>query len=75
MRELLGLVDGEDYTCAEVKVITETHLDDVRQKITDLRNLEGVLKDMVSQCDGGTVPDCPIMDALFDEKRDTNFVR
>ncbi len=74
VRELLGLVDGEDYTCVEVKVITVAHLNDVRKKITDLRNLEGVLKDMVSQCDDGTVPDCPVIDALFDEKRNTNFV-
>jgi MerR family transcriptional regulator, mercuric resistance operon regulatory protein len=65
VRELLGLVDGGDYTCAEVKTITVAHLNEVRQKITDLRNLERVLDDMVSQCDDGMIPDCPIIDALF----------
>ena len=65
VRELLGLVDGGGYTCAEVRAITVAHLNDVHQKITDLRNLEKVLKDMISQCEDGTIPDCPIIDALF----------
>ena len=65
IRELLGLVDGGDYTCEEVKGITIIHLDDVQQKIKDLRRLERTLKEMVSQCEGGVVPDCPIIDALF----------
>ena len=68
IRQLLGLVDGGDYTCAEVKVITVEHLDDVRQKIKDLRRLERILKEMASQCEDGTVPDCPIIDALFQER-------
>ena len=65
VRDLLRLVDGEDYTCAEVEAVTLAHLGDVRTKIADLRKLERVLKDMASQCDGGTVPDCPVIDALF----------
>ena len=68
IRQLLGLVDGGDYTCAEVKVITVEHLDDVRQKIKDLRRLERILKEMASQCEDDTVPDCPIIDALFQER-------
>lgn len=68
IRELLGLVDGGDYTCEEVKGITTIHLDDVQQKIKDLRRLERTLKEMASQCEGGTVPDCPIIDALFQER-------
>ena len=39
--------------------------DDVHRKIADLKKLERVLKDMVSQCDRGDVPDCPVIDALF----------
>ncbi len=65
VRDLLRLVDGADYTCAEVEAVTLAHLGDVRTKIADLRKLERVLKDMASQCDGGTVPDCPVIDALF----------
>src|SRR5215813_8592484 len=37
VRGLLRLVDGGDYTCAEVKTITLDHLAEVRRKIADLR--------------------------------------
>ena len=62
---LLGLVDGGDYTCAEVRDLSIVRLGDVRQKIRDLRKMERTLKEMVSQCDGGLVPECPIVDRLY----------
>lgn len=68
VRDLLGLVDGNDYTCDEVKAITVEHADAVRQKIADLRKLKRVLDDMVLQCDRGDIPDCPVIEALFEER-------
>ena len=68
IRNLLLLVDGDDFTCDEVKTMTLEHADDVHRKIADLKKLERVLKDMVSQCDRGDVPDCPVIDALFQTK-------
>ena len=68
VRNLLSLVDGDDFTCDEVKTMTLEHAGDVRRKIADLRKMERVLKDMVSQCDRGDVPDCPVIDALFQAK-------
>ncbi len=41
------------------------HLGEVQGKIADLKKLEEVLAGMVSECSGGTVPDCPVIDALF----------
>ena len=67
IRTLLRLVDGKRYTCFEVKTITEKHLGDVGKKISDLRRLQKTLRTISSQCDGGLVPDCPIIDALFSE--------
>jgi MerR family mercuric resistance operon transcriptional regulator len=67
IRELLRLVDGGDYTCAEVRVITVDHLDDVGRKIADLRKIQTTLRDMAAECDGGDVPECPIVDVLFKE--------
>ena len=67
IRTLLRLVDGKRYTCLEVKTITEKHLGDVGKKISDLRRLQKTLRTISSQCDGGLVPDCPIIDALFSE--------
>ncbi len=65
VRGLLGLVDGGDYTCADVRDLSIVRLGDVRQKIRDLRKMERTLKEMVSQCDGGLVPECPIVDRLY----------
>lgn len=67
VRELLNLVDGGDYTCGEVLTLTAQHLNEVRQKIKDLRRLEKTLKTIVADCQGGEVPECPIVDALFGE--------
>jgi MerR family mercuric resistance operon transcriptional regulator len=68
VRNLLLLVDGDDFTCDEVKTMTLEHTDNVHRKINDLKKLERVLKDMVAQCDRGDVPDCPVIDALFQTK-------
>ena len=68
VRNLLSLVDSDDYTCDEVKAMTVEHADEVRQKIADLNKLKRVLDDMVSQCDRGDIPDCPVIDALFETR-------
>ena len=65
IRALLALVDGQGRTCAEVETIACGHLDDVRDKITDLRTMERVLDGMVAECRGGEVPECPVVEALF----------
>ena len=66
VRSLLGLVDGGDWTCGEVREMTLEHLADVRRKIADLPKLAVILADMAAQCDGGAVPECPIIDALLE---------
>jgi MerR family mercuric resistance operon transcriptional regulator len=65
IRGLLGLVDGGEWTCAEVRAMTLEHLADVQSKIADLQKLALILGDMAAQCDGGAVPECPIVDALM----------
>ena len=64
VRKLLTLVDEHKYTCAEIREMTAMHLSTVRGKIKDLRKLEKALASMVSECDGGDIPDCPIVDIL-----------
>lgn len=68
VRNLLGLVDGDGYTCAVVQTMTLDHLENVRTKIADLRIIETTLKQMVAQCKGDEVPDCPIIDVLFEAR-------
>jgi MerR family transcriptional regulator, mercuric resistance operon regulatory protein len=64
VRSLLTLVDGSDWSCAEVRAMTLEHLADVQSKIADLERIARILEDMAAQCDGGAVPECPIVDAL-----------
>jgi MerR family mercuric resistance operon transcriptional regulator len=68
VRGLLRLVDGGCWTCAEVKAITLNHLADVRGKIADLRRLERTLADVAGKCRGGKVPECPVIEALFEAR-------
>ncbi len=65
LRDLLHLVDGHDYTCAEVRALTLDHVASIRQRIADLRRLERVMTSVASQCSARRVPDCPIIDVLF----------
>lgn len=66
--DLLGLVESGNYTCSEIREITLRHATEVRQKIADLRKMETVLRNMVASCEQGDVPDCPIIDSLFQSK-------
>lgn len=65
LRDLLCLVDGHAYTCAEVRALTLDHVADIRRKIADLKALERTMTTIAAQCSGKKVPDCPIIDALF----------
>jgi MerR family mercuric resistance operon transcriptional regulator len=65
LRGLLRLVDEHNYTCAEVHAIASAHLAEIEQKIADLTRLRRVMAGMVAQCARHRVPDCPVIDALF----------
>jgi MerR family transcriptional regulator, mercuric resistance operon regulatory protein len=73
IRALLRLVDEREQPCAEARGLAATHLADVRAKITDLKRMERVLKDVVAQCGDGMRPDCPLIETLFREKIDKEF--
>ena len=66
LRGLLHLVDGHAYTCAQVRAMTLEHLAEIRRKIADLRRLARVMADTSARCTGDRIPECPIIDALFD---------
>lgn len=65
IRALLKMVDGADFTCGEVHATTINHLEAVRRKISDLKRMEKTLGKMAAECSKGDVPDCPIIDVLF----------
>ncbi len=66
IRDLLRLVDVGGYTCAQIETLARAHVEEIRAKIAALERLRGVLEKLASQCSGGTIPECPIIDALFD---------
>src|SRR5215472_6123307 len=65
VRTLLRLADERKRPCAEVRVVAEAHLKDVRAKIVDLRRMERVLKVTVARCAAGRRSDCPVIEALY----------
>jgi MerR family mercuric resistance operon transcriptional regulator len=68
IRRLLRLVDGGAFTCTQVEQLALAQIGEIRRKIADLQKLEAVLQAMAAQCSGGSVPKCPIIDALFDAR-------
>ena len=62
------MVDRQDFTCGEVHGLTVGHLTAVREKIKGLRKLEKALVEMAAECSQGDVPDCPILETLFEER-------
>jgi MerR family mercuric resistance operon transcriptional regulator len=67
VRTLLRLADERRRPCAEVRVIAESHLADVRTKIADLEAMERVLTETVARCAKGARSHCPLIDALYRE--------
>ncbi len=64
VRRLLALADRKSRSCETAKEIAEAHLEAVRAKLADLRQMERVLAATVKACGSGTVPDCPLLGAL-----------
>src|SRR6266851_5501629 len=56
VRTLLRLADERRRPCAEVRIVAEAHLQDVRAKLVDLRRMERVLKATIARCARGARP-------------------
>ena len=67
VRELLTLAEGGGSNCDEVKETTLDHLSDIESKIADLSRMAKLLRQKAALCKGGNVPECPILEALFDK--------
>ena len=66
IEKLLSLVDEHQLTCHDMHQQTLAHVGDIQSKIADLKRLERVLTEIASKCSDGTVPECPIIDALYE---------
>lgn len=65
IRTLQALRDASDDQCGEVQTVALHHLQDVRERIEDLRRLEVSLASLVAECDSGRV-ECPALKELFE---------
>jgi MerR family mercuric resistance operon transcriptional regulator len=63
IRFLAGFEDSRP-TCAEVHTLASRHLEDIRLKIRDLKQLERILSTATATCSRGDAPDCPLIDVL-----------
>jgi MerR family mercuric resistance operon transcriptional regulator len=65
IRNLLSLVDTGEYSCDDIRVQTEQHLQDVQQKARDLKKMESMLKKLIAECRSGKLSGCPLVKALY----------
>ena len=73
IRSLLDLGADADQDCGHVDHLATGHLCAVERKIEQLEQLRQELNRMLSQCRGGRIADCRILEALSDRSR-TNQV-
>lgn len=64
VRELLGLADHKEKSCAAIEAIARTHRAAIERKIADLQALDRELEAMIDRCGHGTVGECGILEAL-----------
>lgn len=65
IQELLELRDNPHRSCRRVKEVAEAKLDEVEEKLADLRRLKKALRGLAQSCDSdaGRLT-CPILEAL-----------
>lgn len=64
---LLGLSDGRH--CAETKILAQSRLAVVEEKIADLEAIRQALKGLIAKCSKGSRGcGCPVIDALIEEE-------
>jgi MerR family mercuric resistance operon transcriptional regulator len=65
VRDLLRLASNGSKGCADVHALARRHLQDVKRRIVELRNMEKALAPLVASC-SPNIPteDCPILQAL-----------
>lgn len=66
IRDLLGLQDRPDQSCAAADAIARRQLAAVEARLARLRSLKAELERMVAQCAHGTVADCRVIETLSD---------
>jgi len=64
IRQLLGLSDQPQRSCAEVDAIARRHLEEIASRLARLSALKEEVERMISQCSQGRIGECRILDVL-----------
>lgn len=64
VRDLLRLADDPGNSCAGVDVIAARHVTEIDRKLADLTALRSELVRRLDSCQGPTIADCRIIEAL-----------
>ena len=51
--------------CAKVHDLLQEHVNDVQERIGELKRMERALSRLKDQCQDGTLHDCPVVDELM----------
>lgn len=62
---LLQLAQKEDRTSAEIKQKTQLKVQDIENKIDQLKQIKSLLQAWISECPGDEHAECPILDNLY----------
>ncbi|QKG69891.1 Cu(I)-responsive transcriptional regulator [Erythrobacter mangrovi] len=68
IRELLSLWGNDQRTSADVKALALARADELGQKSAALAAMRNALLDLASKCQGGSRPDCPIIEKISEQK-------
>lgn len=64
IRDLLSLWNDRSRHSADVKQLAQSHIDELEQKIRQLRQMADTLQELIACCAGDERPECPILASL-----------
>jgi len=68
IRELLGLWQNRKRPSRQVRALAQAHIEELDEKLADLRAMKATLEHLVQCCHGDERPDCPIIDTLASDE-------
>ncbi len=65
VRRLTDIAHQRQPACAKVHDLLQEHVNDVQERIGELKRMERALSRLKDQCENGTLHDCPVVDELM----------
>ncbi|MFQ5626062.1 MAG: helix-turn-helix domain-containing protein [Methyloligellaceae bacterium] len=72
IRDLLSLADDPGQPCEAADAIAHEQLEQVERRITHLQALKRELEYMITQCSGGSIAECRVIEVLGDHSECIN---